>query len=253
MRIVIIEDEPLMAEDLRETLAKISENIQVDKTLTSVTEAVSYLANNTAPDLIFSDIQLGDGKSFEIFNKAKINIPVIFCTAYDAFALEAFKNNGIDYVLKPFTKRTIKNAIDKYNLLLAGNNNYFDYRSILNDMEAISSGSSKQSYLLINERDKIIPIKISDVLLFDIEYKMVQMVTILNQRYRVNYTLDELEQICGQAFYRVNRKFLINRNAVKEIRQHYARKLLVKLKAENDPEVLVSKGKVTEFLNWLRK
>ncbi len=117
MTVVIIEDELLTAEDLADILLKLAYGIKVIKILQSVAEAVEYFKQHDAPDLIFCDIQLGDGFSFEIFKQTLIQTPVIFCTAYDEYALDAFRNNGIDYVLKPFTKKLIKEAVEKYKNL----------------------------------------------------------------------------------------------------------------------------------------
>ena len=117
MKILIIEDEVLTANDLADMLVQLPGQIEINKILPSVAEAVRFLRDNEPPDLIFSDIQLGDGLSFEIFHQVKTECPVIFCTAYDEFALEAFRNNGIDYVLKPFSKNTIQHALDKYSVL----------------------------------------------------------------------------------------------------------------------------------------
>ena len=114
MNIVIIEDEVLTAQDLSDILLHLPEKIQVSKTLSSVSEAVTYFREYNPPDLIFSDIQLGDGNSFEIFRQVRISFPVIYCTAFDEFALDAFQNNGIDYILKPFTRKIIQETIQKY-------------------------------------------------------------------------------------------------------------------------------------------
>lgn len=253
MRVVVIEDEQLMAEDLVDTLTKLSDNIEVVQILSSVSDAISYFKTSEMPDLIFCDIQLGDGKSFEIFKKTQVIVPVIFCTAYDGYALEAFRNNGIDYILKPFTKKMIRKTIDKYKLLIDKRTNTTDYGSILAGLETTAQKEEKISYLLVNWKDRIIPIRITDIALFSIEYKMTQITTFDNQKYFVSHTLDELEIICGLSFYRANRQFLINREAIQEVMQHYARKLLVKLKTEGLTEVMISKGKAPEFLSWLRK
>jgi two-component system, LytTR family, response regulator LytT len=253
MKVVIIEDEPLTAEDLADILLKMPDGIEVVKILDSVKASIEYLKQNHQPDLIFSDIQLGDGHSFEIFQQLKLDVPIIFCTAYDAYALDAFKTNGIDYVLKPFTKKTIRHALDKYNLLrnkLAGM--AIDFDNLLDNLQKSHNPQKKMSSLLINWKDKIIPIKITDIALITIDYKMSQVVTFNNQKYFVNHTLEELEDICGPSFYRANRQFLINREVVAEAMQYYARKLVLKLKVEGKYEIIISKTRVPEFLSWLR-
>jgi two-component system, LytTR family, response regulator LytT len=253
MKVVIIEDEPLTAEDLADILLKMPEHIEVVKIISSVAEGVDYLRQNSLPDLIFSDVQLGDGNSFEIFQQVKLDVPIIFCTAYDKYALDAFKTNSIDYVLKPFTKKTIRLALDKYNLLRNKMSNAgIDFDNLLDNLQKNHSPQKKMSSLLINWKDKIIPIKIADIALFTIDYKMTQVVTFGNQKYFVNHTLEELEEICGPAFYRANRQFLINREVVAEAMQYFARKLVLKLKVEGKYEIIISKTRVPEFLSWLR-
>ncbi|MBI3235052.1 MAG: response regulator, partial [Bacteroidetes bacterium] len=171
MKIVIIEDEQLTAEDLANSLLQLSDGIQISRILNSVSESVEYFRANDHPDLIFCDIQMGDGYSFDIFNTVKIQVPVIFCTAFNEYALEAFRNNGIDYILKPFSKKTIRTSIEKYKTLRA-KMGYpaIDYSTVLKNIKP-GIQNRKSSSLLVNWKDKIIPVKISDIALFNIEYK----------------------------------------------------------------------------------
>lgn len=253
MKVVIVEDEALTAEDLAEILLKLPDGIEVVKILASVQEAIIYFKDNSSSDLIFCDIQLGDGHCFEIFKAIHIDTPVIFCTAYDEYALEAFKNNGIDYILKPFIKKNIKAAIEKYKSLKARlTNTGVDFTNLLQNIQTRHSLYKKVSSLLINWKDKIIPVRIKDIALFNIDFKMTQLITFDNQKYFVNHTLDELEEICGEDFYRANRQYLINRNVVTEALQYYARKLVLKLRIEGKHEIIISKNRVPEFLSWLR-
>lgn len=253
MKVAIIEDEQLTAEDLADILLKLPDQVEVVKIISSVEEAVDYFSRSPHPELIFCDIQLGDGHSFEIFKKVKLDVPVIFCTAYDAYAIDAFKNNGVDYLLKPFTRKSIKEAMEKYKALKVRlGNTRIDYNDLLHNLKFKHSGSKKVSSLLINWKDKIIPIKISDIALFSIEYKMTQLITFENQKHFVNHTLEELEEICGESFYRANRQYLINREVVSEALQYFARKLVLKLKVDGKHEIIISKNRVPEFLSWLR-
>jgi DNA-binding LytR/AlgR family response regulator len=252
MRVVIIEDEQLTAEDLAETLIQLPDDIRVVRIIHSVAEAVHYFRQEQHPDLIFCDIQMGDGYSFDIFSAVKIEIPVIFCTAFDEYALDAFRNNGIDYILKPFSGETIKTAIEKYKTLRAKMGYAaVDYSAVLKNIHP-GIETRKSSSLLINWKDKIIPIKISDIALFNIAYKTTQLVTFDNQKYFINHTLDELEEICGETFYRANRQYIINKESVVEALQYHARKLVLKLKVDDRHEIIISKNRVPEFLSWLR-
>jgi DNA-binding LytR/AlgR family response regulator len=162
--------------------------------------------------------------------------------------LNAFKNNGIDYILKPFSRKTLKSSIDKFKRL-TGNTG-----GVTVDYEKIVGGitSRKINSLLINWKDKIIPIRILDIAFFKIDCGLAQLSTFDNQKYFVNYTLDQLETICGHDFYRANRQYLINRELVGEVIQYNSRKLLLKLKLQESPEIIISKNKVPEFLSWLR-
>ena len=253
MQVIIIEDELMTAEDLAAILLKLPLNVTISKMLSSVKESIEYLQQHAAPDLIFCDIQLGDGHSFEIFRQVSITTPVIFCTAYNEYALEAFNNNGIGYVLKPFSKNTIKDAIEKF-LLLKNNmvKNDVEIGSLLHTIQMQNLQYNKPSSILINWKDKILPVKIADVALFGIEFKITRLITKDNNNYTVSHNLDELEQMCGTDFYRANRQYLVNRAAVKEVLQYTARKLYVKLHVPGEYDITIAKAKVPEFLSWLK-
>lgn len=252
MNILIIEDEALTAQDLADTLLRMSGQMEISKIVPSVAEAIRYLKESDPPDLIFSDIQLGDGLSFDIFRQVKTDCPVIFCTAYNEFALEAFRNNGIDYILKPFTPKSIGDALEKYRVLRQSFTRHsINYNRIFS-APGWTEAHKKNGSLLINWKDKIIPVKIKEIAVFTIDYKMTQLVTFDNQKYFINHTLEELEQICGPAFYRANRQYLVNKEAILEALQYFARKLILKLSIEGKHDVVISKNRVPEFLEWLR-
>lgn len=252
MKIAIIEDEKLTADDLAETILKVEPNAQIVASLSSVKEAVKYFQKNENPDLVFSDIQLGDGLSFEIFKTVKLSTPVIFCTAYDEYALSAFKANGIDYILKPFTKKIITNALDKFKELRNNlSRTVINYETI---SELFGNRNNKQdTSVLVYIKDKIVPVKTNDIALFYIQNEITHFLTFSQKIHTVNKTLDELEITTGNHFYRANRQYLINRKAIKDASQYFHRKLLVNLSipfTANEP-ITVSKVKATEFLNWL--
>ena len=253
MKVVIIEDEALMARDLTDILQQAPLRLEVSKVLASVSEAISYLRTYPSPDLIFSDIQLGDGLSFDIFRQVDTDCPVIFCTAYNEFALEAFRNNGIDYVLKPFTRKTIREALDKYEVLKENFTRNAGRQAGVMAAATKAVQPGPKTTLLVSWKDKIIPVRISDIALFTIDYKMTQLVTFDNQKYYLNQTLEELEQTCGPGFYRANRQYLVNKNAIREALQYFARKLVLKLNVPGDHEVIISKNRVPVFLEWLRE
>jgi two-component system, LytTR family, response regulator LytT len=250
MKIVIIEDEKLTADDLVETIIKIVPDAKIISVLHSVSTAISWFLKNEDPDLIFSDIQLGDGLSFEIFKKISTTAPVIFCTAYDEYALKAFDANGIDYILKPFDESTIEAAFNKYNNL---KNKFSENGPTLDKIIRLFENKKKhtQSSILVYHKDKIVPVRLEDIALFYIENENTHLITFDQKSYTINKTIEEMEKISSIDFFRVNRQFLVNRMAVKEASQYFARKLSLTLTIPFNETITVSKLKVPEFLNWL--
>jgi len=248
MNIVIIEDEQLTADDLADNILSLDPGIQIIAKLNSVRDAVGWFKMNEHPDLIFSDIQLGDGLCFEIFKDRSITTPVIFCTAYDEYALSAFKANGIDYILKPFDNETIANALARYKELerrFAGNTDTFE--TILQLFE--NRKTQKKGSLLVYQKDKILPVRLDDIALFYIENEIIYILTFDQKSFTTNKTLDELEKMAGADFYRANRQCLVQRKAIKEAAQYFARSLSVTLTIPFKETIKVNKVKVTDFLN----
>ena len=251
MRIVIIEDESLVADDLELNIIKLlSEPVEIVK-LMSVKEGIEYFNEEDMPDLIFSDIQLGDGLSFEIFLACEVLSPVIFCTAYDEYALDAFKANGIDYILKPFTTETLNAALQKYRQL---KERFFTAQTP--QMEALlqmMTGTSVQrsSSVLVYHQDKIIPIDVDDIAIFYLANEMVHLITFSGKRYFLNKNLDEMERLSGNTFFRANRQFLVCRKAITDVSSFFTRKLSINLKIPFTEKIYVSKVKAPHFLKWL--
>lgn len=251
MKIVIIEDELVVADDLeRNIIELIAEPIQITK-LMSVAEGITYFQEKQNPDLIFSDIQLGDGLSFEIFVACEISVPVIFCTAYDEYALDAFKANGIDYILKPFSRAILNTALQKYTLLKERFSS-----AQMPQMEALlqlMSGASllRPSSVLVYHQDKIIPINIDDIAIFYLSNEVVRLITFSGKVSYPNKNLDELERLVGNAFFRANRQCLVCRKAIVDVSSFFTRKLSLNLKVPFTEKVFVSKVKAPAFLKWL--
>jgi DNA-binding LytR/AlgR family response regulator len=249
MKIVIIEDEKFTALDLAQTINQLDPSIDICAILHSVEEGKAWFAQNSAPDLIFSDIQLGDGLSFEILGSEFI--PVIFCTAFDEYALNAFNSNGIDYILKPFTLESVGAALQKFKNLTTAKiealpNQYEAVRRLLSEIK-----SPKPSSLLIQHRDVIIPIKIEDIAVFQLDKGMVHLLTFKNTKHFPNKSLDELEAMVGGDFFRINRQFLVNRKAIVNASSIFSRKLSLSLSVTVDQVITVSKEKSPVFLQWL--
>jgi two-component system, LytTR family, response regulator LytT len=250
MQIVIIEDEKLTATDLAETILRVAPEARIVAMLPSVSSAIEWFQQNEHPDLIFSDIQLGDGLSFEIFKTIQTNTPVIFCTAYDEYALRAFDANGIDYILKPFDQTTVEASIQKYHKLqnkFSGNTaNIEQLIQWMAQQKRPAQGS-----ILVYKQDKILPVRFDDIALFYIENEITHLVTFDQKRYTINKTIENIEEIASNDFFRVNRQFLVHRRAIKEASHYFARKLSVTLSIPFQETITVSKNKVADFLNWL--
>ena len=248
MKIIIIEDEKLTAEDLAETIQRTEPAAEIVAILSSVKEALAYFDTPSDADLIFSDIQLGDGLSFEIFRDRKSEIPVIFCTAYDEYALNAFKTNGIDYILKPFSTQTIRTALDKYRnlkkILAPAPNNLEALIRVLDQRPRITS-------VLVHYKDQIIPVSEKDIALICIRNETILLKTFDDKSYYITRTLDDLESKLGSGFFRANRQYLVNRTAVRSVENYGARKLALLLTIPHDETITVSKEKHTPLMSWL--
>lgn len=249
MKIVIIEDEKLTAKDLAATIRGVEPDVEILPFLYSVEEAVQFFKQQPEVDLIFSDIELGDGLSFDIFEQVDVQTPIIFCTAYQQYALEAFQTLGIDYVLKPFNKQAIEKTLQKYKQLkdkFAKKNDNLD--SLISSLK--SSLLHNIPSVIVHQGEKIIPISGSDIAFFCIEDESTFAYTFAQKKYPVSHKLEKLEQTFP-TFFRANRQFLINRKAVKDASQYFNRKMLINLLFPYKEPIVVGKLKTTEFIHWL--
>ncbi|EHQ26300.1 LytR/AlgR family response regulator transcription factor [Mucilaginibacter paludis] len=250
MNVLVIEDEAISARELSGIISAVEPGANIVATLESIEQTIAWLNHNPQPDLIFSDIQLADGLSFEIYEKVKINCPIIFCTAFDEYLMSAFDTNAISYLLKPINKAKVEKAFQKLSTLQQA----FKAEGGTQGMERLLS-QVKQPYkqvLLVNQREKIIPVQVKDIVYFWLESTIVQVCTIQHQKYFITHSMDELEKtIDPQLFYRANRQFLINRHTVANVERFFSRKLAVKLVIETPETVMVSKTKAVDFLQWL--
>ncbi len=250
MTVIIIEDEPIIADALEEKILRAHAGVRVAAKLESIGAALKYFEQHPLPDLFFSDIELRDGLSFEIFKKIKNTTPVIFCTAYDQYALEAFRVYGIDYLLKPFKQEDIETAIRKYHSIAKNpDTEPTDFREIIKALEAQRTDNTGS--ILIHRGEKIIPLEKEKIGLAETENGIAYVYAFSGERFAVNYSLDKLHRILGAKFYRVNRCFIINRKAIDHISLFFARKLVIKPSFKFDPPLIVSKAKANDFLKWL--
>ncbi len=253
MNIVIIEDEGLVADDLELNIRKLIDEPLDIVQIRSVKEGIAYFKNNKSTDLIFSDIQLGDGLSFEIFVAESVTAPVIFCTAYDEYALDAFKTNGIDYILKPFTLQTLDNALQKYKQLkkIFSTDQMPQFDALMQLLAG--KETQKAASVLVYHLDKIIPINLDDIAMFYLANEVTHLLTFSGKTFYPNKTLDELEKLCGSSFFRANRQFLVCRKAIIDVSSFFSRKLSLNLNINFSEKVIISKGKAAQFLSWLAK
>lgn len=249
MNVVIIEDEKITAGELVQVIKNLRPGYVVSKVLETVEQAKMFFQQQPVVDLIISDIQLGDGISFEIFNEVKIDAPVVFCTAYNEFMLDAFRVSGIAYVLKPFDKADIQNAIEKFEKITQRNQlpvaELMQYLS-----KAIEPSPSKS--ILLHQKDKIIPLETEGIAVIHLENGMVRLHTFNNQIHYPTQSLEEFEAMELPYFFRANRQTIVHRKAVKDVTQHFNRKLLISLNIKFSPQILVSKEKTPAFFFWLK-
>lgn len=250
MKIVIIEDEKLTAKDLKRTILAAEPDIEIGAVLHSVEDAIEYFRDHEDTDLIFSDIQLGDGLSFEIFRKIKDQVPIIFCTAYNNYFSEAFEATGIDYILKPFNRAAIEKALAKYiTLEKKFTKNNEKYTEQLNLLE--TKISPKKNAVIIRQRDKIIPLEASAIAVFFVDNKYTFAYTFNQEKFIVDENLEELESSFAPSFFRANRQYLVNRKAIKDATHFFNRKIIVNLTVPFKEQILVGKLKTTAFVEWL--
>lgn len=250
MKALIIEDEMMAAQSLQKLLAKVGPEIEVLGVLETVEESVEWLTSHPMPDLLFMDIHLADGSSFAIFDKVDVTAPVIFTTAYDEYALKAFEVNSIDYLLKPIHKGDLERALRKFeNLTVPRTTSGVDVKSLYAQIEAMRP--KYKSYFLLPERDKLIPLQVSNIAFICIDEKMIKIVTLDHKVFYTNQTLDDLlEQLDPTQFFRANRQYIVSRGAIKDVSIWFGNKLAINLIVETPDKVIVSKARVSEFKTW---
>lgn len=251
MKIAIIEDENIAAELLKNLVKQLDEKIEVVAILQTVEESVEWFENNQHPDLLFVDIHLADGSSFYIFEKTKMNCPVVFITAYDEYALKAFEVNCIDYLLKPINVNDLRRALNKYKNLV-GKNLDLDYKKFVSQFLS-EAGQVKdyKEHFLVPERDKLIPLAVKDIAFIYIDLKIVKAVSFSGKVYYMNQNLDELMSMLNpRKFFRANRQYIVAHEAIKDVSVWFGNKLCINLNVPVDEKIIVSKVRVSEFKNW---
>lgn len=247
MKALIIEDETAAARNLQAILRDAAPGIEVVETLESVVESVEWLRTNPQPDLLFMDIHLADGDSFRIFRDVEITAPVIFTTAYDQYALEAFKVCSIDYLLKPLNADDVRRALEKLRRLSGNERTEYGAR-----VQALAAGKQESTFL-VRVRDRIIPLRREQIAFC---YTCNERVTAYGYDgtvYPLDKTLEALQALLPEEqFFRANRQFIVARNAVQEIAVWFGSRLTLRLAVETPERIVISKARVPEFKAWLR-
>ncbi|MCD8193690.1 MAG: LytTR family DNA-binding domain-containing protein [Tannerellaceae bacterium] len=250
MKVVIIEDEKAAVRNLRALLSEQEKEMEILAEPDSVTESIDWFRTQPMPGLLFMDIHLADGSAFEIFEFVDITCPVIFTTAYNEYALKAFKVNSIDYLLKPIGQEDIRKALQKLEQLTGtAGSPQPDYHNLLKVLR--QKESYKTHFLVPVKGDKLLPLPVETIFYFHIEDGMVKAVTRDNQSFTLPHNLDELTGSLDPAtFFRVNRQYLVARKAVLDIDLWFNSRLSVNLRVPVKEKIVVSKARVAEFKEW---
>ena len=247
MKAIIIEDEKAAVRNLTSLLGEVCPQIEIVTELDSIADTIEWFTDHSMPDLVFMDIHLADGSAFEIFEHVHITCPIIFTTAYDEYALRAFKVNSIDYLLKPVTLASLERALNKLRL--------FDTEERLAHIRqtnrTIQSRHTIKS-LLIMLADKFYPLPVEEILYFYTANEKVTAYTFDGKQHPVDRTLDALgEQLDERLFFRANRQFIISRNAIKDIDLWFGSRLSVNLTLPVPERIIISKTKTPVFKKWI--
>ncbi len=252
MNVLILEDESLSAQRAKTLLQEHDPTISILETIDSVEDATEWLSRNPEPDLMLVDIHLSDGLSFDLFKKVQIKSPVIFTTAYDQYAIQAFKMNSIDYLLKPLDKSELGFALGKFNSLSQERKGLLmsDIQRIMQSFKA--SGKKYKNRFLVKSGDNIQFKNTDEIAYFFADDKITYLVSNEGRRFIIDYKLEQLEDLLDpQFFFRLNRKFVIRIDAVQKVKPLMNSRLQIFLKPNFEQEIFVSKDKTSEFKTWL--
>ncbi len=247
MNILILEDETRAANHLERVLLKIAPDMKIVGRIESVRDGIRFLQTNAEPDLIFSDIQLADGLSFEIYNQVTVRCPIIFTTAYDHYAIEAFQTNGIDYLLKPIEEERLQKAIEKAR--------HFSPGLVPEKLLTINKPASERAYksrFMVKVGDKIKSVPVEEILVFYSQEKSSFIKTTDAHTYCIDYALDQLEPMLDpEKYFRINRKYIVAIGVCTNILAWTNSRLRLKIDGIDDPDIIVARERVQEFKMWL--
>lgn len=258
MTILLVEDEPRTARTIQRLLQELRPEAQVVGQPNSVARTVAWLRENPSPSLLLMDIHLSDGSSFEVFRQVQVCCPVIFITAYDQHALEAFQANGIDYLLKPLSRESLQQGLQKFDNLqrhytsVAPAEAVPNLTELLRTMQQLNAPPAYRTSWLVSYKTKLLPVVAADIAHFVIQHGIVGLTTLAGQHYSLDSTLDELEtQVDPHQFFRANRQVLFARASLTALEPYYNSRMLVHLHPAPAEDVIVPKLRVTELRRWV--
>lgn len=251
LNILIFEDEQLSAERMEQLLSRLDQEFKVLDVLSSVKQGISWFKKNHNPDLILMDIHLSDGSCFELFNQVEIDVPVIFTTAYDEYAIKAFKVNSIDYILKPIDFQELAAAFEKFNKYRKQDPDI--QKQLFHTLyEQISESGKYKQRFLVKIGEQLKRIESNEIAYFVFEDSLVWANSKTNLRLPMDYSLEQLEQMLDpMRFFRINRKMLINLDSVEKIHTYFNSRLKLHLRPDFGEDVIVSRERVNSFKKWL--
>jgi two-component system, LytTR family, response regulator len=247
MRILIVEDETAAYENLVDILTRLDPDIEIAGNTESIRQTVRWLKTSKAPDLILMDIHLSDGSAFSIFSSINVETPIIFITAYDEYAIEAFKVNSIDYLLKPIREEDLKRALDKFRKLTR-----HDLVKYLSQLTQMAQTPKYKDKILVPVKDKLQPVDLSEISCFYTTDKNTKVFLKNGKSYPYSRSLEQIETTLNPAdFIRANKQFIISRSSVTNITIWFDSRLLITLDIEPPERIYISKNRAAEFKAWM--
>jgi len=251
MKVLVIEDEPQAAERLTTLIGQVVPEANVLASIDSVRKAVEWLRSHPMPDMVFMDIQLADGLSFSIFDQVQVSAPVIFTTAYDAYALKAFKVNSIDYILKPVDRDDLSRALKKLSTLARG---HTEMKVMLENIGSAIDMMVRRykNRFVIKVGEHLRTISVDSILFFYSQNKATFCVTDDNRNHVLDFTLEQIEEMVDPGrFFRINRKYMVSSDAIRDIITYTNSRLKLVIRGSNDTDVIVARERAQDFRNWL--
>lgn len=260
MNVLIVEDEDLAVRKLKKLVNEVDPGLQIAGVTGSIEDTVNWIRENPAPDLIFMDIELADGQSFEIFNQVDVSSTVIFTTSYDEYALQAFRVNSIDYLLKPIQREELERSLKKFHDLVGRrrvgdtNGHSLDLNQLLKELQTHSPAKDYRRRFLVRQGQRLLSVEVQDIAYFYTDERFSFFRTFANQKFLVDYTLDELDgAIDPDRFFRINRGVIVTHQSVEQIQPYFGNRLALTLKPVFEKEAIVSRERVSDFKIWMGK